>query len=223
MSERKIISENRPVQGFQRVDLRSIGQVVIQQGDQEGLTVETEADLLSDVITEVKNETLILDIGRSWLDRLFQGLKFTHIRHLRYIVQVKQLSGMSVAGAGSIETGALAADHLAIDIAGQGQITIGDLSAVELAVSISGQGTLHLAGQAGDQKIRLGGMGNYQAFDLQTRTAQVNISGNGTVNISAEDSLDVSISGMGTVQYRGSPKLSQRVSGLGSVKQVGED
>lgn len=223
MSDQKYVTESRQVEGYNQVILRSIGQVIIQQGEKEGLTVEAEKDLMPNIVTVVENEALILDVGRGWYDRLLFGLKLSPVKHLRYIVHVKQLRAITLAGAGTIEVGELAADRLAIEITGQGQVTIASLAAVGLTATMSGQGTVQLAGQAGDQTIRLNGMGTYDGLELEGKTGQATITGNGTIKLAVEDTLQISITGMGTVEYRGSPKVTQRITGLGAVRQVSAD
>ena len=55
-----IITENREVSGFDRVSLSGFGEVTIEVGEKESLTVTTDDNIMPYVHTEVKNNTLIL-------------------------------------------------------------------------------------------------------------------------------------------------------------------
>jgi hypothetical protein len=54
----KIITENRDVSGFDKVDLQSIGNLTIVQGTEESLTIKADDNLLPYITTEVFNGTL---------------------------------------------------------------------------------------------------------------------------------------------------------------------
>ena len=56
-----IITEERYVSGFDRLTLSGFGEVSVEQGATESLTVCTDDNIMPYVQTEVKNNTLILD------------------------------------------------------------------------------------------------------------------------------------------------------------------
>ncbi len=56
----KIITQDRSVSGFSRVELGGSGQVTITQGDQERLTVEADDNILPYIRTDVSGTTLYL-------------------------------------------------------------------------------------------------------------------------------------------------------------------
>ena len=55
-----IVTESRDVSGFDKVALAGFGDVTIEVGDEESLTVSTDDNIMPYVTTEVKNNTLVL-------------------------------------------------------------------------------------------------------------------------------------------------------------------
>ncbi len=59
-----VVTETRQVSGFNRIDLAGSGEVTIQQGDAESLTIEADDNVLPRLTSEVSNSTLKLDRSR---------------------------------------------------------------------------------------------------------------------------------------------------------------
>jgi hypothetical protein len=208
-----IITEEREVSGFDRVLLSGFGDVTIEQGDEESLTVRTDDNIMPYVRTEVKNDTLIMDLDDKGWNRSYDpsdGIKFNLV--------VKDLNRIDVSGAGSMTAGRLETEKLFIDLSGAGSLEIQSLVADELIVRQSGAGTVIISGgQVQGQELNQSGVGSFHAADLESETAIVEISGAGTATLWATESLDIDISGLGNVIYYGNPRISQNVSGLGKV------
>jgi hypothetical protein len=211
----KVITEERDVSGFDSVTLSGYGRVIITQGDEEALTVETDDNLMQYIETKVRGRTLeisfteektIVDPSESIIFRL----------------SVIDLTALATSGAGSFEIDALDADRLEVDVSGAGDIEIGSLNATDLVVTVNGAGNVRLAGQVGTQRIELNGLGNYDGPDLKSQAASVDINGAGNVTMWVLDTLDVTISAAGNVEYYGSPSVTQDISGVGKVTSQGD-
>ena len=64
-----VITESRDVSGFDSVSLSGIGRVIITQGDDESLTIETDDNLMKYITSEVRDGTLELgdtDNANQW-------------------------------------------------------------------------------------------------------------------------------------------------------------
>ncbi len=182
-------TENRPVSGFTRIDMAANGEVDIEQGEQESLTVEADDNVLPVLTSDVVDGTLKLGIK--------PGTSIRSTTTIRYRVVVKDLAGVSVSGSGKIRAAGVQLRSLGVDV--------------------SGSGTVAMSGSAADQDIRVSGSGRYEAPDLTSEKVAVDISGSGEVIVSASRELTVDISGSGSVTYSGDPRVDQSISGSGKV------
>ena len=209
-----VITEEREVSGFEGVALSGIGQVIITQGDQESLTIETDDNLIQYIEGEVRNGRLELGIADNTIP--------IPSRSIIYRVGLIDLTALDSSGVGSFEMDGLNTDRLRITLSGAGDIGIDSLSATDLAVTISGAGNIDLAGQVETQEVDMSGFGNYNARDLESQTASVRISAAGNAVVWVLDTLDVEISGAGNVEYFGSPDVMREISGAGRVTSQGD-
>jgi hypothetical protein len=210
-----VVTDERDVSGFDSVILSGYGRVIITQGDEEALMVETDDNLMQYIETKVSGRTLeisfteektIVDPSESIIFRL----------------SVIDLTALATSGAGSFEIDALDADRLVVDVSGAGDIGIGSLNATDLVVIVNGAGNVELAGQVETQRIEVNGLGNYNAPDLRSQAASVDINGAGNVTMWVLGTLDVTISAAGNVEYYGSPTVTQDISGVGKVTSQGD-
>jgi hypothetical protein len=209
-----VVTEERQVSGFDSVALSGVGRVIVTQGDEEALTIETDDNLMRYIETEVRNGTLELGLARNTIPIPSQSIIFR--------VSVVDLTGLDSSGAGSFEIGKLDTDRLKVSLSGAGDVGFDSLNATDLVVAVSGAGNVELAGQVEAQEIDLSGLGSYNAPDLESRAASVRISGAGNTVIWVLDTLDVTISGAGNVEYFGSPEVTRDVSGAGRVTSRGD-
>ena len=209
-----VVTEERQVSGFDGVALSGVGRVIITQGGEEALTIETDDNLMRYIETEVRNGTLELRLARNTIPIPSQSIIFH--------VSVVDLTRLDSSGAGSFEIGKLDTDRLKVTLSGAGDIGVDSLYATDLEVAISGAGNIELTGQVEAQEIELSGLGSYNAPDLESRAASVRISGAGSTVIWVLDTLDVEISGAGNVEYFGSPEVTRDISGAGRVTSRGD-
>jgi putative autotransporter adhesin-like protein len=206
-------TESRDVRGFDSVEVAGTGTLVITQGDSEHLTISAEDNILPKLTSEVVNGRLELHPQ--------SNTQLNTSQPIRYMVTVKQLKDVRLAGAGDVQASSLSADQLDIAVAGSGNTNIGRLTAKTLTVTISGSGTATIAGQATEQNVTISGSGRYRAADLQSRRASIQINGSGDCAVSVADSLNVTIAGSGNVTYVGSPTVNQTILGSGRVSKAG--
>jgi Putative auto-transporter adhesin, head GIN domain len=207
------ITETRPVSGFDRISLRGYGDIVLEQGETESLTVETTQEMLSRLKTEVNNGELVLGF-KSWFD-----IWFGH-DPIKYTITFKSLRDLGISGSGKVTAEHLHSDELKLRVSGSGDVDIADLEAEKLDVHTSGSAKWTLAGKVTRQEISISGSGRYDAWSLDSQEAAVHVSGSGHLALKVEKTLDISISGAGDVSYIGDPQVKQSVSGSGKVKKV---
>jgi Putative auto-transporter adhesin, head GIN domain len=203
------IRENRDVSGFDRIVLRAVGDLQIEQGDGEALAVEAEPRLLPKIVTTVKAGTLYIDVVGSVSTQ----------QPLRYHLRIKRLQSIVSEAGGSIRVGRLQTDHLAIGMAGSGTLGIARLEARSVQVRVSGAAEVSLAGAVRAQSVAIEGSGDYRAERLASERAQVAISGAGEARVNVKEELVVDLSGSSDVTYLGDPRVRQKITGAGSVRR----
>jgi hypothetical protein len=185
------ISEARPVNAFHAVSLSGSGQLVIDHGEAESLTITADDNLLPFLTSEVKNG--VLELGIKSRTRIHSASP------ILYSVTVRNLDSIAVSGSGSVEVQEVHTDRLSIDITGSGSVLA--------------------SGSADRQEIGISGSGTYEGGHLQSKSSTVRISGSGGAVLAASESLDASISGSGSVRYTGDPVMTTSISGSGSVRK----
>lgn len=212
-----VMTEARNVSDFDAVSFNSVGEVTIQQGETESLTIEAEDNVLPEIRTEVRNGTLYIGYAEEngWA-------RVQPTKTIRFTLTVKQLNEINLAGAGSVVAKALKSDKLQVVLSGAGSLSCEELEAGDLALRLSGAGSIDASGKATRLEVRLSGFGSFKGGNLQSETADVTISGTGSAVVWATGHLDARISGLGSVQYYGQPQVTKNVSGLGSVQHLGD-
>jgi len=177
------VSENRDVSGFDKVTLSGSGDLVIEQGDTESLTIEAKANTMQYIETTVSNGTLSISIpDKEGKPLLLGGVK--------YYLKVKDLSEIATFGDGDISSSDFVTD--------------------KIVIIISGSGTITLAGEAKSQEIKIDGSGKYSARDFKTGECTVKVNGSGSANVNVTDELDITINGNGDVKYTGDPSVQRK-------------
>jgi hypothetical protein len=223
MSSESMITQERDVKGFKRVTLRDYGELIVSQGGEESLTIESEQQILDAIQTSVRGDTLDIRIGASWMDKLSFAIStsFTRIP-IKYTLVVKDLAALEILGAARVMVNGVESDRLAILLGGAGEIIGRDLKTEQLDVDLRGAGRVELAGQANEQWVTLGGAGNYHAPDMATNNTRVEINGAGKATVAAKEELNLAVRGIGSVDYYGPRTVKRSISGLGSINHLGE-
>lgn len=208
-----IVSEDRPVSGFDRIELSGSGILEIKQGSAEKLTVSTDDNLIQYITTKVQGDTLEVRI----FDRPGSDLRPTRTPRLE--LTVADLTSIDTSGSFEVISSGLEAPGLTIDGSGSCRVHLDGLRANELTVDISGSGELDIDGRVEVQRIDISGSGSYRAGDLETADTRVSISGSGYALVWATESLHVDVSGSGRVEYWGDPAVT---SGDNDLVSLGE-
>ena len=184
-----VVSEPRPVAGFNLVRLSGSGNLLVEQTGAESLTIEAEDNILPLLRSDVENGALILGLR--------PGVGIVTHKPIVFKLTVKALKGIDASGSGSIDVKGLDADRFDFEGSGSMQAVV--------------------AGRAQEQDVSISGSGEYNGEALTSRSARVNVSGSGDVVVNASDALDAQVSGSGNVRYVGNPSVTEKVSGSGSV------
>ncbi|MEM7128624.1 MAG: head GIN domain-containing protein [Chloroflexota bacterium] len=232
-----VITDERPVDGFDSIDLSTAGDLTIIQDERTSLVLKGEDNIIERVETIVRGNRLIIRNRSRGIMTLFRNT-----RPIEIIVSTPTLEDVSVSGAGDIYAEALKTDKLEISISGAGDIQIDELESERIDVKISGAGDfdinelttdvleleisgagdIDLAGRANRADFTVNGAGDITADDLRVDVADIRVSGAGSVDAWVRETLDVRISGIGGVNYYGNPQVEQSISGMGDVESLGD-
>lgn len=213
----QVVTKEYEVSDFDTVAFSAWGDLTIQQGETESLSIEAEDNVLAQLRVEVREGTLTIGFveENGWM-------RVRPTRPIRLALTVKQLAGLTLAGAGSGVVQDLQTEELQATVSGTGSLSFLGLSANKFSCRLSGAGSLQAVGQATEVDVRVSGVGSYTGGDLQAETVNVNISSTGSAVVWATKLLDARISGLGSVDYYGQPEVTEQISGLGDIRPLGD-
>ena len=205
--------QQREVKNFSGVANSLSAKVEIRIGATEGVTIETDDNLLPLVETVVEDGVLQIRPIKRNLN--------LNTKTMTIIVQAKSLDRLSLGGSGTIDSDALRAGTLHVDLGGSGTINLKGVDADTLSINVGGSGDTKIAtGVAKHLSISIGGSGDVKMGGVRSDTVSVAIAGSGTTTVWARDTLKLTVAGSGDVNYYGDPKLSKTVLGSGSMRRL---
>ena len=208
-----VVHETRPLAGWSAVDLSCPGTLELAIGENQGIQIEAEENILPLIETLVRDDRLTI--------RFTQGVRSIHpTQPIRLRAATPGIDAMAVSGSGAIHAPYIEREALTLDVSGAGAIDVDSTSVGRLTTRISGSGGVTIQGNAVEQEIRISGSGNLDARDLTSQKAHVTISGSGNAMVHVEREIDGRISGSGSIVYSGQPATSIRTSGSGRAVQM---
>jgi hypothetical protein len=206
--------EERTVKGeFSELQVSSGVDLFVKQGDKPEIVVEADNDVLDDVKTELKGNTLNVYFSRerglfNWL-----GSKSARV----YVTAQKIVRLSSSGGANLKSVGAIKADKLEILASGGGDAKV-SLDASEVLLNASGGGDITAEGTTDFLEAQASGGADIKARELHARKVVATSSGGADVYVYASESIEASASGGADVDYYGSAKVTKiSESGGGEV------
>lgn len=208
-----IVTENRSVNGFDKVDLMSIGNLKIIEGNEESLTITADDNLIQYITTEVFNDALEISMK--------PNINVDPSRPIEYTLTVKSLSNIVLSGFGNINAEELNAEDIEIKLSGSGNITLGNLTSDNALLRVSGFGDINVDEMVVDQPtLEISGSGDIDVDKLQAVSLNLKISGFGNADISGTTN-DQTVQIVGSGNYRGqnfeSENTSVKITGFGDA------
>lgn len=210
------VRETRSVSGFRRIALDGIGRVRVEHSDVEAVDVEAPEQLIEHIKIFVDGETLHLGFR--------QGLNLHHVGKLdiRFAVRAKEVEGLAINGAGSIDADRLEGKDANVEIDGTGRIGAGSIEAQTVEFSVDGAGKIEIE-QAAVQTchIDLDGAGRIGVRDLRTRQLALAVDGAGKLSVERLDcqEFDARLDGTGKITAAGkAADLRVDVNGAGKLQ-----
>lgn len=185
----------REVGTFTAIDTEGAVELKVTVGTAASVQVEAPADLLEELKTEVRGETLyIKSKPKDWLFKKGRSRP-------KVTIATPTLASLRLHGGHEVEIHGFAG--------GESQIK------AEGAVDIEAEGELDRL------TIRLAGASNGDFSRLLATHAHVTVEGVGSVVVHSTETLDATMNGVGSIKYTGTPReVSTRMNGLGRITRA---
>lgn len=205
-----VVTQEEAITGFDKVDVSNAFTVEISQGDNFGVVIRIDDNLVQ--YLEVVKRGSTLKIG------LKPG-RITRNATLEAEVTMPELTGLDLSGAshGSI-SGFKSTKPLDVDLSGASHLA-GDIEAGHTTFDASGASHVTLNGSAQDVTIHASGASHVNLTDFRVADADIEVSGASTATVNPSGRLDVEASGASHVYHVGSPTMGKiDLSGASSVQ-----
>ncbi len=206
----------RDVPSFSGVALKIPGTVYLSQEGPQSVRVVANEPVLEELVTEVKNNTLVIRFKNNNLFR-----RSFNYGKIQVYITVPDIEALSISGSGSIEGSTIKSQNINLTISGSGGISVSNLNSERVKAIVSGSGTVWVnEGIANEFSSTISGSGSIKAGDFETAIANITISGSGNCTINAQKSLKARVTGSGDIAYKGSPQLDTNITGSGRIKKL---
>lgn len=206
--------QERVVPEFTKIDVQGNFEVIINSGKQKVL-LSGEESQLENIITEVKNNTLILKS-----DKQVNSKSTLETKPVRFIITIPKVSSVTLSSSGKISgENIIVSDSFDCLIEGSGNMMLG-INNQFTRVRIAGSGDLELIGKSKQTDVKIEGSGNFIGDKFNSDNYNIKIEGSGEAMASVNKNLDVIIEGSGNVFYTGNDiKVKKRIEGSGELKK----
>ena len=207
-----VISQNRAITDFNKVDVSSAIELYITQDANYAVKVETDNNLQPYV--EIYKEGDVLHVHQK------NNISLDPTGSLKVYVSMPTLRELEVSGACEVKglSKITSTEAIDINVSGASRITL-DITAPDIELDLTGASSAELRGQTKDLSIDGSGSSDIRAFELLSENTRVSMSGAGHADVYASVKLDAHASGASEIIYKGNGSMSANTSGASSVKK----
>lgn len=207
---RNVVSEVRQLPWFDSVKVSGSIDLVITQGDTFHVEVFADDNLISDVVTTVRDN--VLEIG------MISGFSFRTYNSLKVNITAPRFTSIQTSGSSDITgNGTLTQEDLRIRSSGASDVRL-NVNVKYLEIEFSGASDAILAGQALSVKAKFSGSSDFKARELVCDFLEIELSGASDATLTVENEVAGSLGGASDLRIVGNPKMKVRTSGASSVK-----
>jgi len=202
----------RTTNNYDAVKCAGFMDFALVKGIEGKISIEGEENLLKYIVTEVKDNKLIIKVenGISLRTSWKKGIKIT--------VPFEDINYVSLSGSGDVwNEDTITEDSLKVSLAGSGDINL-NVDTENLKSSLSGSGDIKLNGKTDNLETSVTGSGDFHGFDLEANNTDVSVTGSGDAEVICKKMLKAKVTGSGDIQYKGNPeKEDTKIVGSGSI------
>ena len=214
----KLVTKERTIEHFDALKVAGSFNVELTSSMKNQLSIHTDENLIEDIITEVKDGTLIIRNKKN------SYLKTSNRKSIKIKVPLVALKSAKLSGSGKIHSQeTVQADRLNTSLSGSGKILL-TVTAQKLNSQLSGSGKIQLNGEAQKVKAKLSGSGSIRLQEIKAKDAEATLAGSGSIYLSCSNDLEATVAGSGRIRYHGEPsgKIHTKVAGSGSIRLATE-
>lgn len=195
-------TEQRELQDFDAIEAGGGIDLVLTQGAEFSVVVETEDGDLEDIVTEVRNGTLHIHLDRERFNRFSRNDWFTDYHAAITLPTLTELE----AGGGSdvTATGTFTGNELDISASGGSDVVL-DLNVDRLELNASGGSDMEISGTANFLDAEASGGSDLDASDLVAIEVDADASGGSDLDVHVTGILTADGSGGSDIRYEGNP------------------
>jgi hypothetical protein len=209
----EVTTEKRSTQDYDAIDCSGFMDFKLVPGSEGNITIEAESNLIEYIITEVKNNTLIVKVEND------VNLKPSNNKPLVITIPYDVVNRVSLSGSGDVwNEGVIYNDSFSTSVSGSGDVVL-NIEANTTNANVTGSGDLSLKGTTVNLAVSVTGSGDFHGFDLNSMNVDATVTGSGDINVNCKGELKARVTGSGDIEYRGNPtKEDTKVTGSGSIQ-----
>ncbi|MCB2207741.1 MAG: DUF2807 domain-containing protein [Bacteroidetes bacterium] len=191
----EIVKQERQVGQFDAIDIGGGQEVVLLQGDDYSVVIETNANLLDQIDVVLKNTTLS-----------FEYNKIKRYDELKFYITAPDFKMIKASGASEVmspET--LKGADLEIVANGASEIKL-KLDYNKVITKATGASEVKLSGKATSHVVDASGASEVKAKEFETQSTVANASGASEIFVNTSSNLTYDISGASEVKYLNTPE-----------------
>lgn len=187
---------------------------ILVKGNEGNIKIEGEENLLKYIITEVKDNKLIVKVENGI------NLKTSWNKGIIITIPFEDVSYVSLAGSGDVwNKDVISTDDFKVSLAGSGDLNL-KVKTENLDSNISGSGDITIVGSTNNLDTSVTGSGDFHGFDLDANNTKAYVTGSGDVEVVSNNVLTAKVTGSGDIEYKGNPeKEDTKVVGSGSISK----
>jgi len=204
-----VTTQERQVSSFDAIKVGSAINLIIKQGNQQSVSVQTDENLQSQLIVKVSNGTLTLSCkdmqNPTKLDVYVTAVKLKRIdasgaaKVTGETPFKSDVFSLKTSGAAKVKM-QIETDNFDNETSGAANNTL-TLNAKTANTEISGAGNVILKGSVEKHTTEVSGAGNLKALECITEYIDASVSGAGSAEVLARKQLKTDLSGAGSITY----------------------
>jgi HEPN domain-containing protein len=204
------VCQKHDVAPFESIGLDTFARVVLKQGENEIVEVESKYGSGKSILLQNEDNRLCVSTVNVDANSVYDATVY---------ITYKKLSGLVVHHAESVVSeDVIEAERLGVINNSAALIEL-NVEVLVLDVTLNKHGKIILSGFADEAKILNNRSGEISARDFEVTSAKVVIRGSGNVAVNVEDELHAELRGSGNLFLTGSPRIkAMAVTGTGTLK-----
>jgi len=206
--EGPVVQDERMLTMVNEVVLNSSIRAELIAGESQSIVVHAQANIQPVLKTEIKGETLTIDIEGN-----------VSMKEDTYVViTLPQLKAVTCTSSGSIEGSGFSGDKLKVTTTGSGDVNLTSLGYEDYDAKATSSGDILLEGNGDKLDAEVTGSGELNASGLSVKKAKATTKSSGSIMVSVSDDLKAKITGSGSIIYQGKPKVDLEDTGSGELQ-----